>query len=187
MCRQLIRHAGNTIRHIHRHEFHEAQELLNKASQLLAEIKSTIYPHGELNNQGFVIDAEKEFAEASITLALITGNRLPHPDELSIHYAAYLNGLGEAIGELRRYFLDSVRGGDLSHGEEILDKMDDVYSLLVTIDFPDSITRGLRRTTDMVRGVLERTRSDLTLTMRQKDLSEKLNNFSRSPPHNNNQ
>jgi translin len=119
-------------------------------------------------------DAQKELAEGNITLALVTGEPLPEPAEMGVEAAAYLNGLGEAVGELRRYLLDSMRRGDLSRGEELLSAMDDIYSVLVTMDFPDAITNGLRRTTDMVRGVLERTRSDLTLTMGQKELETRL-------------
>ena len=128
----------------------------------------------ELFNISFVRDAEKEFAEGHITLAVVTGSGLPSPDELDVDAAAYLNGLGEAAGELRRYLLDGMRRGDLSRGEELLEAMDSIYSALVTMDFPDAITCGLRRTTDMVRGVLEKTRSDLTLVIRQKELEEKI-------------
>lgn len=110
----------------------------------------------------------------------MTGKHLPDPDKLGIDCVAYLNGLGEAVGELRRYLLDSMRRGDLSRGEELLSAMDDIYNVLVTMDFPDAITGGLRHTTDMVRGVLERTRSDLTLTMGQKGLQDKLVNFSKA-------
>jgi len=131
----------------------------------------------QLINAGFIRDAQKEFAEGSITLALVTGKQLPDPDKLGVGFAAYLNGLGEAVGELRRYLLDSMRRGDLSRGEELLSVMDDIYSILVTMDFPDVITGGLRRTTDMVRGVLERTRSDLTLALRHKELETRLKNF----------
>ncbi len=122
-------------------------------------------------------NAQKEFAEGSITLALITQKNLPSPDELGIDYASYLNGLGEAVGELRRYIPDSLRKGDQSRGEELLQAMDDIYDVLVTMDFPDAITGGLRHTTDMVRGVLERTRSDLTLAIQQKSLEDKLGKF----------
>jgi translin len=119
-------------------------------------------------------DAQKELAEGNITMALVTGKDLPGPEELGVDAAAYLNGLGEAVGELRRYLLDDVRRGDFSRGEELLFAMDEVYSILVTMDFPDAVTGGLRRITDVVRGVLERTRSDLTLLMRQKDLESKI-------------
>jgi translin len=105
---------------------------------------------------------------------LVNGREIPAPEDMGVDVAAYLNGLGEAVGEIRRYLLDGMRKGDLSRGEELLGIMDDVYSMLVTMDFPDALTGGLRRTTDMVRGVLEKTRSDLTLAIRQKSLEEKI-------------
>ena len=177
LCREAIRHSSNAIRAVHRQEFDQATGLLQSAHSLLDEAKQTVTAHSELSHAGFIRDAQKEFAEGSITLALVTGNRLPDPGKLGIDAAAYLNGLGEAVGELRRYLLDSMRRGDLSRGEELLSAMDDIYSILVTMDFPDAITGGLRRTTDMVRGVLERTRSDLTLVIRHKELEDRLEKF----------
>ena len=174
LCRETIRHCSNSIRAVHRQEFDQAEELLQTARNLITEVQETVATHSELSNAGFIRDAQKEFAEGSITLALATGKQPPGPDELGIDYAAYLNGLGEAVGELRRYLLDSMRRGDLSRGEELLSAMDDIYSMLVTMDFPDAITGGLRRTTDVVRSILEKTRSDLTLVMRQKDLENRL-------------
>jgi len=159
---------------VHRQEFEPAKQLLQSARSLLSEAEQTVAIYSELSNTGFIRDARKEFAEGSITLALVTGQQPPDPDELGVDSAAYLNGLGEAVGELRRYLLDSMRKGDLSRGEELLSAMDDIYNILVTMDFPDAITGGLRRTTDMVRGVLEKTRSDLTLVIRQKDLEDRL-------------
>ncbi len=176
-CRETIRHCSQAIRAIHRQEFNQAKKLLGSARKILDEVFQVIADYSELSSTGFVRDAQKEFAEGSITLALVTGNKLPGPDELNIDAAAYLNGLGEAVGELRRYLLDSMRRGDLSRGEELLAAMDDIYSVLVTMDFPDAITGGLRRTTDMVRGILEKTRSDLTLVIRQKDLENRLGKF----------
>jgi len=180
LCRKAIRHCSNAIRAGHRQEFDQANELLQSAHNLLYKAKQAVADYNELSNTGFIRDAQKEFAEASITLALITGKKLPDPTELDIDSAAYLNGLGEAVGELRRYLLNSMRRGDLSRGEDLLGAMDDIYNILVTIDFPDTITGGLRRTTDMVRGVLERTRSDLTLLIRQKELENRLEKFERS-------
>jgi len=142
LCRDTIRCCSQAIRAVHRQEFDPAKQLLQSARQLLTGAEEAVAPYPELSNTGFIRDAQKEFAEGSITLALVTG--------------------------------DSMRQGDLSRGEELLSAMDDIYSVLVTIDFPDAITGGLRRTTDMVRGVLERTRSDLTLVMRQKDLENRL-------------
>jgi len=177
LCREAIRHCSNAIRAVHRQEFNQAGESLQSAHALLGKVEEIVVNCTELGRAGFVRDAQKEFAEGSITLALVTGKQLPGPDELGIGPAAYLNGLGEAAGELRRYLLDGMRRGNLSQSEEILGAMDDIYSVLVTMDFPDAITGGLRRTTDVVRGVLERTRSDLTLVMRQKDLESKLADF----------
>ena len=174
LCREVIRHSSQAIRAVHRQEFEQAEELLKSAHSLLGEIGRTVVEYSDLENTGFFKDAQKEFAEGNLTLALVTGKQPPTPDELGIEPAAYLNGMGEAVGELRRYLLDSMRKGDLSRGEELLSAMDDIYNILVTMDFPDAITGGLRRTTDMVRGVLERTRSDLTLVMRQKELENKL-------------
>jgi len=179
-CREVIRHSSQAIRAVHRQEFAQAKELLKSARNLLNEAEQAL-SGSELINAGFLRDAQKEFAEGSITLALVTGRQPPNTDELSINSAAYLNGLGEAVGELRRYLLDSMRKGDLSRGEGLLSAMDDIYNVLVTMDFPDAITGGLRRTTDMVRGVLERTRSDLTLVIIQKDLEKKLKKLEENP------
>jgi len=177
LCREVIRHSSIAIRAVHRQEFEQAKELLRSARNLLSEADQALTDGSEFSHTGFFRDAQKEFAEGSITLALVTGKSLPAPNELGVDSAAYLNGLGEAVGELRRYLLDSMRKGDLSSGEELLTAMDDIYNVLVTMDFPDAITGGLRRTTDMVRGVLERTRSDLTLVIRQKHLEKRLENL----------
>jgi len=181
LCREAIRHSSRAIRAVHRQEFDQAKELLQLARQVLTEAEQAVAAHSELSNTGFIRDAQKELAEGNITLALVTGKPLPEPAELGVDAAPYLNGLGEAVGELRRYLLDSMRRGDLSRGEELLSAMDDIYSVLVTVDFPDAITGGLRRTTDMVRGVLERTRSDLTLAMVQKDLEKRLEKIGEEP------
>ncbi len=177
-CRDAIRHCSQAIRAVHRQEFDKAEELLKGARNLLGEAENACSAYSELGYAGFVRDAQKEFAEGSITLALVTGKPLPTPEELGVDVVAYLKGMGEAVGELRRYLLDSLRKGDLSNGEELLAAMDDIYNTLVTMDFPDAITGGLRHTTDMVRGVLERTRSDLTLAMGQKGVVDKLDELS---------
>jgi translin len=174
LCREVIRNSGNAIRAVHRHDYRLAGELLTAARGHLSVAEKAVAAYAELGSTGAIRDAQKELAEANITLAVVTGKPLHGPKELEVDTSAYLNGLGEATGELRRFMLDAMRQGDLSRGEELLTTMDDIYSLLVTIDFPDAITGGLRRTTDMVRGVLERTRADLTLAMRQQALENKL-------------
>lgn len=175
--RELIRYCANSIRATHRAEFEKASQLLATAHKAASELVECVADYPDLYYAGYTQDAMKELAEASITYALVTDGPLPDPDDLSVEYAAYLNGLGEAVGELRRYVLDIIRRGQTERAEEILSAMDDVYAVLVTMDFPDAITRRLRRTTDMVRGVLERTRGDLTMAMRQDKLREALRAF----------
>jgi translin len=177
LSRELIRHCANAIRATHRGEFENATGLLTTAKALASEIVDGVADYADLYHAGYTQDALKEFAEASITYALITDRPLPDPDELGVEYAAYLNGLGEAAGELRRHVLDLIRHGELERGEEILSMMDDIYGVLVTMDFPNAVTGGLRRTTDMVRGVLERTRGDLTMSLRQEKLQQALRDF----------
>lgn len=177
ICREVIRYSANAIHTIHQQNSAEAAKLLKAARSLLQEINLILEKHTDLLYSGFVHDAQKEFAEGNITLALVTGKPLPEPKSLGVSYPAYLNGLGEAIGELRRYLLDSLRRDDLTRCEELLAKMDEIYGVLVTMDFPEAITYGLRRTTDIARGVLERTRADLTLILRQRQLEERLTTF----------
>ncbi|MDD5338719.1 MAG: haloacid dehalogenase [Dehalococcoidales bacterium] len=174
LCRDSIRYSSLAIRAIHRQEFDEATKQIKSARDVLATAEKAVGKYNELANTGAVRDAQKELAEANITLALVTGKKVPRAKELQVDVAAYLNGMGEAVGELRRYLLDGMRSGNLTRGEELLGKMDDIYSILVTMDFPDALTGGLRRTTDMVRGVMEKTRSDLTLTIQQKALEMKI-------------
>jgi translin len=177
-CRDAIRNSANAIRAVHRHDFALAEELSGKAGTLLAEAKQALRDHQDIRFAGFVHDAEKEYAESRITLAFIANHEsLPRPADLDVDLPAYLNGLGEAVGELRRYLLDTLRNGDVERCEQVLAVMDEVYGILVTFDYPDAMTGGLRRTTDNTRGILERTRGDLTLSVRQRDLEQKLARF----------
>jgi translin len=175
--RELIRHCALSIRATHRAEYPDATTLLARAREIAIEMKKYVADYPDLYFTGYVQDALKELAEAHIVHALITGDKIPDPDALGVDYASYLNGLGEAAGELRRFSLDIMRHGTSERCEQVLDAMEDIYSLLVTIDFPDALTGGLRRTTDMVRGVLERTRGDLTIAARQEKLEERLMEF----------
>jgi translin len=174
LCRELIRYASITIRAIHRQEFEEAKKLLGEGKLVKESLEKAVIECEELRYHGFVRDAQKEYTEANATFALVNGLPLPDPDGLGVDYTSYLNGLGDTVGELRRYILDNMRHGDLSHCEETLSAMDDIYTTLVTMDFPDAITGGLRHTTDQVRGILEKTRGDITLAVREKELERKL-------------
>jgi translin len=174
LCRELIRYASITIRAIHRQELAEAGNLLAEGKAVRESLEEAVRECEELRYHGFVRDAQKEYTEANAVFALVSGKILPDPDDLKVDYTSYLNGLGDTVGELRRFILDSMRHGDLSHCEETLTAMDDIYTTLVTMDFPDAITGGLRHTTDQVRGILEKTRGDITLAVTQKGLENKL-------------
>jgi translin len=177
-CRDAIRNSANSIRAVHRGDFEAAKTLADKAGTLLAEAKQALKAHPDITHAGFVHDSEKEYAEARITHAFIAGGaKLPTQAELDVGLAAYLNGLAEAVGELRRYLLDILRQGEVERCEDCLAVMDEVYGILVTFDYPDAMTGGLRRTTDNVRGILERTRGDLSLAVRQRDLENRLSEF----------
>ena len=178
-CRRTIQACAASIRAVHREEFDKAEELSADAAAHLAEALAAVEAHPDIRHAGFVHDASKEYAEARMTLAFVRGDPLPGADELGVEVQAYLNGMAEAASELRRYLLDLLRRGRPERGEELLGYMDEVYSLLVTIDFPDAMTGGLRRTTDALRGVLERTRGDLTTSLLQTRLLEGIEN--RSP------
>lgn len=177
VCREAIRYCSRSIRAIHRQEMDTARELLNSARRLLDEAAEAVIAEHELSRAGYHRDAQKEYVEGNVVLALITGKPVPGPEELRVDPVPYLHGLADTVGELRRYLLDSMRKGDMSRGEEFLTAMDDIYNILVTMDFPDAVTGGLRRATDMVRGVLERTRSDLTLAITQKELESRLKKY----------
>jgi translin len=174
LCREAIRYSANAIRAVHRREFDVAADLVAKAGTQIETARSALSDHGDIYFAGFVHDAQKEYAEASITLALIAGRDFPTPQQLNVEHAAFLNGMGEAVGELRRHLLNTLRSGDVEQCEIWLTAMDDMYSVLVTIDYPDAMTGGLRRTTDSVRGILEKTRGDLTLSVQQRRLEQRL-------------
>lgn len=177
LCREAIRFSANAIRAVHRNEFDTARALVGKAGAQLSIARESLDNHRDIYFAGFVHDAQKEFAEASITLALISGGELPTPEQLDVEFPAYLNGMGEAVGELRRHLLDTLRGGDVEQCETWLRAMDEMYSVMVTVDYPDAMTGGLRRTTDSVRGILEKTRGDLTLSVQQRRLEQRLDEF----------
>jgi len=174
--RQVIRLAANSIRATHRREFETANTLLEQGRTRLVTLKDELKAYPDIYWAGYVQDAQKEYAEARLTYGLVRAEPLPSPESLAVEDAPYLNGLGEAASELRRYILDLIRHGadEMARCEELLGKMEEVYSQLITIDYPDVLTGGLRRTTDLVRGVLERTRGDLTITVRQYQLEAAL-------------
>jgi translin len=175
--RDLIRLCATVIRASHRNDFEQARKLLGAAREVSATMCAETAPYPDLYFAGYTQSALKELAEAYITVALAQGDSLPTPKEIAVDEPAYLNGLAEAASEMRRRSLDVIRHGETAEAERLLAAMDEIYAVLMTFDFPDAITGGLRRRVDSLRGVLERTRGDLTLSMRQDMLRQALREF----------
>ncbi len=176
-ARSLTRFAAHAIRAIHRDEHDTAYQNLDEARKIVQVLKTNLGGFPELFYAGYTQDAIKEFAEASITVALVENLALPAPEDLGVEYATYLNGLAEAAGELRRRCLDIIRKGYDEEAGRLLDCMDEIYETLVTMDYPDAVTNGLRRQTDVTRSILERTRGDLTISLREQHLEEVMQNL----------
>jgi translin len=179
-ARRGIRSCANAIRAIHRGEWDLAHSLMDEAKAAVEEGLDAVADHPEIRFAGYLQDAQKEYAEARITEALVAGaDRLPAAEELGVEDAPYLNGMAEAIGEGRRFVLDLLRLGQVDRAEAVLSAMEDLYGVLVTMDYPDAITGNLRRTTDVARSLIERTRGDLTAAIGQRDLREALERHER--------
>jgi translin len=178
LSRKVIRCSANAIRSLHRNDLEEAERLMDEAATLVAEASAVLVDHGDVRYAGFVDDAAKEYAEARTTYALSLGKPIPLPVDLGVGVAPYLNGLGEAVGELRRRMLDLLRAEQMAEAEATLDTMETIHGLLASLDYPDGMTGGLRRTTDVARALIERSRADLTSTIVQerlrRDLAERL-------------
>jgi translin len=171
--RTLTRHCAHAIRAVHRQEQDKANQELDAAGKLAKQLTSELaQEHPNLYFTGYTQDALKEYAEATIVKALVGGEALPSPEDLGLEVNTYLKGLAEAVGELRRRCLDILRVGHSHEAEVLLDHMDEIYAVLVTMDYPDAVTMGLRRQTDITRSIVERTRGDMTLSLRQQRLEQ---------------
>ncbi len=173
-ARTLTRHCANAIRAVHREENSLAKEHLEEARHLVQSLSDNLKDFPDLFYAGYTQDAFKEYAEAALVYALVNDNEFPDPEDLLLEPATYLQGLAEAVGELRRRILDMLLKDKASEAERLLGEMDDIYAILVTMDYPDAITGGLRRLTDVARGIIERTRGDFTLSLRQERLENSI-------------
>jgi translin len=182
-ARALTRACALSIRAVHRNESDVMQARLDEARQLATELKTGLSNYPALYYAGYTQDSLKEFAEARITCALIRHEPLPTPEELELPYHTYLNGLAESVGEMRRRCLDMLRQDNSSEAEHLLAHMDDIFSILVTMDYPDAITNGLRRQTDIIRAIIERTRGDVTFSLRGEKLEHSLSRLSELLPN----
>jgi len=179
VSRSLIRHCALAIRAVHRDDLDEMQEHLLEAKTLANELKVDLAEYPDLYFTGYTQDALKEYVEAEVTCALIKNKPLVMPAELDVPHATYLKGLSEVIGELRRRTLDELRSGYSEEAERLLTHMDEIYAVLVTMDYPDAITHGLRRQTDIGRSIIERTRGDITFSLRGEHLEKKIQELSK--------
>lgn len=177
-CRKVIQASANAIRATHRGEFDLAETRIGEARDALTEAEAAVVEHADVRYAGFVHDAAKEFVEANLTLAFARGDALLTPEELGVGPQAYLHGIAEAASELRREVLDCLRENDFARAEQLFQVMDEVLSMLMSIDFPEAITAGLRRTTDALRAVTERTRGDLTTALVASRLQETITHVS---------
>jgi len=178
-ARWIIRHAAQAIRATHRGEIEKAAEALSQAQKLTDSLMQELQNYPQILYAGYTQDAVKEYVEAAISYSLIFQAPLPSPQSLNVGYDTYLLGLAEANGELRRHCLDILRHGYSEKAENIMNIMDDIYSILITMDYPDAVTGGLRRLTDLARGINERTRGEITIILRESQLEEKLSSLSK--------
>jgi translin len=173
-CRKIIQGSSKAIRALHRNDITAADELIAGVQALIAEAEAPLAEHRDIYHAGFFYDAVKEYAEAELTRALVLRQPLPLPADLGLHAVPYLKGLGEAVGEMRRRLLDQLRRGELEEAEETFVGMETIHDLLAALDYPDGMTSGLRRTTDVARSLIERSRADLTTTIVQERLRAQL-------------
>ena len=178
-ARRSIRASANAIRAAHRHELDRARELIAESRSAIDEGLAAVEGQPEVRFAGYLQDAQKEYAEANVTLALVADEPLPTPEQLGVEDAPFLNGVAEAIGEGRRHILDLLRTGDAERAERMLATMEDLYGVLVTMDYPDAITLNLRRSTDVARSLIEKTRGDLSIAFVQRDLHDALERHAR--------
>jgi translin len=176
LSRDVVRNSANAIRAIHRRQFDDARTVIATIHRLVREMNEVLLEYPEVKYAGFVHDSQKEYAEAAIFLSVVTGDELPDPDTLGVDYPAYLHGVGDATGEMRRLILDRIRDGASAtrENEEMHNTMDDIYYELISFDYPAAVTAGLRRITDVLRGTIERTRGDLSTAIGQQQLQASL-------------
>lgn len=163
--REVVRFCSAAIRSVHRGDIAQSERLMDKAHESLEKIHNTLKDHQDIRYAGFIDVAEQEYAEARSVYSITTRHEILTPEEIGVDLVNYLSGLGDTTGELRRHILDLIRQGHPEEGEYFLDVVEEIYHLLMLFDYPEAITRGLRRKSDLARSMLERTRGDLTNAM----------------------
>ncbi len=172
--REVVQSSSTTIKAVHRGEFEAAREQVQKTRELRDQMMAAVEASPEIGYSGFVGDASREYAEAALVLALIAEGELPGAKEIGVDYADWLNGLGDTVGELRRHVLDLIRADRVDEAEKFLHMMDEIFQMLMSFDYPQAVTKGLRTRSDQARGAVERTRGDLTNALRQSRLEARM-------------
>ena len=181
LSREVIRLCSSSIRSVHRSDKASAERLMSEAALGLERIREVLKDHQDVRYAGFVDGAEQEYAEARCVYSITTRHEILSADEMGVEPVNYLAGLGDVTGELRRHILDLIRTGRATEGEYFLGMIEEIYYLLMLFDYPDAITHGLRRKSDLARSMLERTRRDLTNALELAKMQESLCSF-REPP-----
>jgi translin len=156
---------------LHTDEKSEAKKRLEEASSLIVKMNEIIKKNPELARFDQVSAAKEEYSEASIIMSLMKSGEFPDPTELGVPITSYLLGLGDVPGELRRQALDALRVGNMETAEARLSMMEEIYLSLMTME-EAPLLKGLRRKMDITRGVIERTRSEVTAEAGRRKLRE---------------
>jgi len=170
LSREVVRNCRVAMQHVHKMELELAYSNIQTAKDNMENMISVLKDQQDIYYAGFVEHAQQEFTECSIIYALVSGKKIPGPGELKVEPVAYLNGLGDGGGEIKRHILDLIRRGMLGEGERYLNIMEELYIGLMLFDYPDAMTHGLRANTDRLRLLLEISRGELTEAARQEKL-----------------
>jgi translin len=177
-ARAINRLSGSIVHLIHKGE--DVRPMMNEALDETHRLRSLLEDYPEIWESGLVEGALQELAEAAILLALVHDDELPDPDDMGITGNAYLLGMADAIGELRRFALEKLREGEVDEAKIYLEIMEEIFLVIMRFDFPDALI-PIRRKQDVARSLLEKTRGDVAvavnsarLQMRMDELSRKL-------------
>ncbi len=180
ISREIVRECRTASFALHGQDFKKADSSIKAAGKALERLEIIFKGHADIYHAGFVEHAQQEYSEVSVLSSLLKEGgeeRIPSPDELRVEYAAYLNGLGDVVGELRRHVLDLIRKESFERAEVFLGIMENIHAMLMDFDYPDAITRGLRRKTDVSRALIEKTRGDVVNAIGQKKLEVAIRNL----------
>jgi len=169
--RAIIRISGSVIHSIHKKE--DVRRMMGEAMDEAQRLRGLLEEHPEIWNSGLVEDAMQELSEAAIIMSIADDAPLPDPEELGVPMTAYLLGLADAIGELRRFTLESLRQGNTETATVFLEMMEDMFKVIMRFDYPDALV-SIRRKQDIARSLLEKTRGELAVAVSSKMLGDKI-------------